>query len=146
MFVKRLSAFSCHSYIYIYFFEISIDTKIASFWQNCGVKCRRAWAFCPKQLWAFCPRGYIYSFWTRTQILIFTCIYEIDIKCRKTILSNVKPLQIPLSVTNIYIYYLTTWPLNQMKIGVNCTKFSHTWLIVILARYCGFENRYYWHS
>ena len=74
-----------------------IATKMESLWQdtnwqNCGVKRSRAWAFCPQAV-----VGVLFlNMYTNSNTYQQN---EIDIKSRKTILSDVKSSQIPVSVT-----------------------------------------------
>ena len=72
------------------------DTK----WQNHGVKHLHVWAFCPKQWWAFRPvsRCTFFLLNERRNVGIYKW-NEIEMKLRRTVLSNVKSLQILISVT-----------------------------------------------
>ena len=140
LFVRRLAAFSCLRGI--------SNLKLPSSQQSqiCGFQLTKLWGKTLTRIgvWPQAIGRRFYGGYTFFLLNIYTNsntyqLNEIDIKLRKTILSTAKSLQIRASVTK------RTWspckygPKIAWKYGC---KFSDTWLIGILARYCSFEHRF----
>ena len=115
-FVNSISVYSkdLHStplHLFKMFSDIII---IESLWQdvvqqNRGVKCPHAWAFCPKQWGRFVSRIYFFVLNKHTNAGAYQW-NKIDIRLMKTILSDVKSLQIPISARENQIIALEVWP------------------------------------